>query len=55
MTLALPKTGLRQPGATPYVGELYLADISVLPGVYAPFGTEMPTSVFAQSPVVRVA
>ena len=52
MTLAAPKTGLF--GAE-QVGELYLADISVPPGVYAPFGTEMPTSVFAQSPVVRVA
>ena len=35
MTLALPKTGLRQPGATSYVGELYLADISVPPKLYA--------------------
>ncbi len=35
MTLALPKTGLHLPGATPYVGELYLADISVPPQLYA--------------------
>ena len=33
MTLALPKTGLRQTGAE-YVGELYLADIGVPPELY---------------------
>jgi len=33
MTLALPKTGLRQPGAE-NVGELYLADIGVPPELY---------------------
>jgi NAD(P)H-hydrate epimerase len=35
MTLALPKTGLAEPGATPLVGELYLADIGVPPQLYA--------------------
>lgn len=35
MTLALPKVGLRADGAAPHVGELYLADISVPPGLYA--------------------
>ena len=49
LTLALPKQGLRAPEAVPYVGALYLADISVPPEVYAapslgltvasPFGT----------------
>jgi NAD(P)H-hydrate epimerase len=35
MTLALPKAGLRAPWAEPQVGELYLADISVPPQLYA--------------------
>ena len=34
MTLALPKEGLRAPGAQEIVGELYLADISVPPELY---------------------
>lgn len=33
MTLALPKEGLRAPGAAAYVGELYLADIGVPPSL----------------------
>ena len=35
MTLALPKAGLRAPAVEPQVGELYLADISVPPELYA--------------------
>lgn len=35
MTLALPKEGLRAPGVEDQVGELYLADISVPPELYA--------------------
>ncbi|MFW5748461.1 MAG: NAD(P)H-hydrate epimerase [Chloroflexota bacterium] len=35
LTLALPKVGLRAPGAVEYVGERYLADLSVPPGLYA--------------------
>jgi len=34
MTLALPKLGLLGPGVESRVGELYLADISVPPGLY---------------------
>ncbi len=45
LTLALPKTGLRALAATAYVGELYLADISVPPELYAllPDLEEIPT------------
>ena len=35
MTLALPKEGLRKPDVKKQVGELYLADISVPPELYA--------------------
>jgi NAD(P)H-hydrate epimerase len=55
MTLALPKEGLRAPGVEAQVGELYLADISVPPSLYA-----RPTlglhvgHVFSQSDIVRL-
>ena len=55
LTLALPKTGLRTPAAAPYVGELYLADISVPPQLYlqaVPGLTVGP--VFAESDIVRL-
>jgi NAD(P)H-hydrate epimerase len=35
LTLALPKTGLLTPEARPFVGNLFLADISVPPELYA--------------------
>ena len=56
MTLALPKVGFRQPDAKGVVGELYLADIGVPPGLYAqePLGLTVGP-VFAKTDVVRVA
>jgi NAD(P)H-hydrate epimerase len=55
MTLALPKEGLRAPGVEQQVGELYLADISVPPALYAGpgLGLEVPT-IFAESDIVRL-
>ena len=49
MTLALPKAGLRD---SPYVGELYLADISVPPSVTATFGSAPPP--FGSDGLLRV-
>ncbi len=40
LTLALPKTGLRAPGAAAYVGEMYLSDIGVPPEVYRDAGLD---------------
>ena len=51
LTLAAPKTGLLE---APMVGELYLADISVPPGVYDAFGLDMPVDLFGQDTVVRL-
>jgi NAD(P)H-hydrate epimerase len=51
MTLALPKKGL-YPASQ--VGDLFLADISVPPTVYAAFGLEVP-SLFAGGTVVQIA
>ena len=56
MTLALPKEGLRAPGVAAQVGELYLADISVPPALYARPALELRVGpIFAQSDIVRLA
>ncbi len=55
MTLALPKEGLRAPGVNAHVGELYLADISVPPSLYA--GPSLGFALghlFAESDVLRL-
>ena len=55
MTLALPKEGLRAAGVRQYVGELYLADISVPPALYAGSGLSFDVGpIFAQSEIVRL-
>ncbi|MFQ5408345.1 MAG: NAD(P)H-hydrate epimerase, partial [Anaerolineales bacterium] len=55
LTLALPKEGLRQPGVRANVGELYLADISVPPELYATPGLEFEVApIFAREDVVRI-
>lgn len=53
LTVALPKEGLRAPGAAAAVGELYLADISVPPAVYARLGVAY-RSPFGASTIVRL-
>lgn len=55
MTLALPKEGLRAPGVTGHVGELYLADISVPPELYAGpvLGLEVG-HLFAEGDILRL-
>lgn len=56
MTLALPKEGLRAPGVSQQVGELYLADISVPPFLYGEpaLGLEVG-NVFMESDIVRLS
>lgn len=53
LTLALPKAGLLVPEASPYVGELYLADIGVPPQLYASLGLEVGP-IFAQHEIIRL-
>lgn len=53
MTLALPKIGLLTPQASAYVGELYLADISVPPQLYARLGIEVPP-VFTRETIIKL-
>lgn len=55
MTLALPKEGLRTPGVEKQVGELYLADISVPPGLYAEPALGISIGpLFAQDDIIRL-
>jgi NAD(P)H-hydrate epimerase len=55
MTLALPKQGLWGQGVAAFVGELYLADISVPPELYgrAPLGLPLEP-IFALDDIVRI-
>ena len=55
MTLALPKDGLHAEGVEPYVGELYLADISVPPALYSEPALGLAVGpLFAQSEIIRL-
>lgn len=55
MTLALPKEGLRAAGVDQRVGELYLADISVPPELYAEPALDLTVGhIFAESDLVRL-
>lgn len=53
MTLALPKVGLMNKAARPYVGSLYLADISVPPSLYKNLGLEVG-NIFSDSPIIKI-
>ena len=55
MTLALPKQGLKTPAAKTLVGELYVADISVPPALYAEPSLGLTVGpLFAESEVIRL-
>ena len=53
LTLALPKSGLMASQARPYVGDLYLADISVPPELYRRIGVEVP-KLFVEDTIVEI-
>lgn len=56
MTLALPKEGLKAPNVAVNVGELYLADISVPPALYAEPALLLKVEpIFAQSDIIRLS
>ena len=55
MTLALPKEGLRTGGVREAVGELYLADISVPPGLYDSQALGLsPGAIFSREDILRI-
>jgi NAD(P)H-hydrate epimerase len=53
LTLALPKQGLLAPAARPWVGQLYLADISVPEKVYQRLGLTVGP-IFARSDIIPI-
>jgi NAD(P)H-hydrate epimerase len=53
LTLAAPKEGLRAPGVAAAVGELYVADLSVPPSVFARLGLA-PARPFGAATIVRL-
>jgi len=53
LTIAWPKAGLLAKEAQAFVGDLYLADISVPAQVYRAVGVD-PTMLFARGPLVRI-
>ncbi len=56
LTLAVPKEGLRRPPMKTAVGELYVADISVPPGLYGGLGLEHPVeALFAEDDIIRLS
>ncbi len=54
LTLALPKTGLVEPGVEDVVGSLYLADIGVPAELYGQMGMEMGP-LFAHDTIILLA
>lgn len=55
LTLAMPKKGLRAVDTVDYVGELYLADISVPPALYDNADLELPVGpIFAQNEIIQL-
>ena len=52
ITLALPKTGFLTPGASPYIGSLYLADISIPQKVYQSF--RLQKTPFQADTIVKI-
>jgi len=53
MTLALPKVGLLSESARQFVGDLYLADISVPPELYRKMGLNIQ-SIFEKDTIIKI-
>lgn len=54
LTLALPKVGMRADGASEYLGELYVGDISVPARLLREIGIEVK-DLFTSSPIVKIS
>ena len=53
LSLALPKVGLMTTDARPFVGELYLADISIPRELYRHLGLEVD-SLFSEDAIIKI-
>lgn len=53
LTLALPKVGLLSESARQFVGELYLADISVPPELYRKMGLDIQ-HIFEKDTIIKI-
>lgn len=54
VTVGLPKQGLAERIVSPYVGDLYLADLGIPPRLWASVGVEVPDGLFTDGPLVRL-
>lgn len=54
LTLGLPKTGLLEPAARDWIGELYLADIGIPPEIYDKVGIEVPKGLFEREWIIKL-
>jgi NAD(P)H-hydrate epimerase len=54
LTLALPKTGLLTTHARPFVGELFLGDISIPPALYRRIGLKVPP-IFTRDTILQIS
>lgn len=54
LTLALPKRGLLSARTAPYVGEVYLADISVPPALYQLLPVPLSVRPFSEGDILRL-
>ena len=52
VTLALPKTGFLTPGNSDYLGDLYVADISIPRNIYKQFGQR--TELFEKDAILKI-
>ncbi len=55
VTLGLPKFGLLAPEAEPYVGALWLADISLPPSLFNDLGLDVPVDLFQEDDLIRLS
>lgn len=55
VTLGLPKFGLLAPEAEPYVGTLWLADISLPPALFEDLGLDVPVDLFQEDDLIQLA
>lgn len=54
LTLALPKTAFLNKKTHPFLGELYVADISVPPKLYSDMGISYPKKLFQNKEIIEV-